>query len=40
MKKYLLFSFGQFNDKSVKTILNIVSRFSDNDKLLFQNGSE
>jgi methionyl-tRNA synthetase len=40
MKKYLLFSFGQFNDKSVKTILNLISRFSDDDKLLFQNGSE
>ena len=40
MKKYLLFSFGQFNDKSVKTILNVVSRFSDNDKMLFQNGNE
>ena len=40
MKKYLLFSFGQFNDESVKTILNLVSRFSDNDKMLFQNGGE
>jgi hypothetical protein len=39
MKKYLFFCFGEFKQSSVDNILNQVSRYSDKDKMLYQNGN-
>ena len=39
MKKYLFFCFGEFSQSSVDNILTQVSRYSDKDKMLYQNGN-
>jgi hypothetical protein len=39
MKKYLFFCFGEFQQSSVDNILTQVSRYSDKDKMLYQNGN-
>jgi hypothetical protein len=39
MKKYLFFCFGDFKQSSVDNILTQVSRYSDKDKMLYQNGN-
>jgi hypothetical protein len=39
MKKYLFFCFGEFKQSSVDNILTQVSRYSDKDKMLYQNGN-
>lgn len=39
MKKYLFFCFGEFQKSSVDNILTQVSRYSDKDKMLYQNGN-
>jgi hypothetical protein len=39
MKKYLFFCFGELQQSSVDNILTQVSRYSDKDKMLYQNGN-